>query len=158
MKKKKKNSILRAVRGDLDRAQAVAEGGAAGHGPALLQAVEQRAAPGVAAAGRVGNLAGGRGGNALALAAFPDVAAFAAQGDGQGAHAAREVGQCQTGALAQHVGFVVIDGHPVGQFDELQQLGAVKGGQHLAGVKHEGNARRPELAGVLLHGFAPVAR
>ena len=73
--------VLRAVRGDLDRAQAVAEGGAAGHGPALLQAVEQRAAPGVAAAGRVGNLVGGRGGNALALAAFPDVAAFAAQGE-----------------------------------------------------------------------------
>ena len=64
--------------------------------------------------------------------------------------------QVQTGAVAQHLGLVVVHGNPAGLLDKGQQLLAIEHGQALAGIEHKRNARGLELRGVLLHGITAI--
>ncbi len=79
--------VLAAALGDLERAEAVAQLGAARQRPAALQAVQQRAAQGVAAAGRVDHRGRPRtGGTCVRSPSIPDLAALGAERDDQALH------------------------------------------------------------------------
>ena len=62
------------------------------------------------------------------------------------------------GALAQHLGLVVVDRDPARLLDEAAQLGAVEHRQALARIEDERDAGGGELRGVLQHRVAAVGR
>ena len=136
----------------------VAQGGATSERPALFQAKQQGPAPSIATACGINHRLGLDRGDDGFLATLPHFATVCAQSHHQATHLARYVRMAQTGAVAEHLAFVVVDGDPIGVLNEPGQLFAVEHRQALAGIKHKRNARRFELLRMLQHGIAPIGR
>ena len=64
----------------------------------------------------------------------------------------------QTGAVAEHLAFVVVDSDPIRILNEPGQLLTIEHRQALTWVKHKRDARSFELLRMLQHGVAPIGR
>ena len=90
---------------------------------------------------------------------LPDLAAIGAERHDNALQVpARERLERLAGALAEHLGFVVVQRHPARLIDEAAQLGAVEHRQALARIEDEAGAGVCQLLGVLEHGIAAVGR
>ena len=114
--------VLRAALRDLEGADPVAECRALCQGPALFQAEQQRAAPGVATAGGIDDRFGFHRRYVGFFTVDPYLAPLRAERHDQAPGATRNVGRAPARAIAQHLALVVVDRHPVGLLDEARKV------------------------------------
>src|SRR5215469_4673150 len=150
--------VLRTEMLDLERAHQARETPRGCPVEAVLDAVEQATAESVAAAGRVEHLSGLDRRNLLDLAAVVDLRAVLAARDDQRVDMAGDFVERPAGAMADKIGFVVVDRYVGRKFNRAAQRGAVEERQALARIKDERHAGLRELLDVLNHAVEAVRR
>ena len=150
--------VLPATAGDLERAEQRSQPSGSLPVPALLDAMQQPGAIGVAAAGRVEQCGRLGAGNDDLLAARVDGRSFAAARDDEGARQLGELLDLFAGLVLQQLRLVIVHRHVIGLFDEAQQLVSRKHRHALSRIEYPRNGRLVEFARVLQHAFAPVRR
>ena len=150
--------VLRALRGDFNRAQQAGQAAAGFPAQVVGDAEQQASTVGVAATGRVQHFLGGHDRNVDALAVRIDLRPFFATRDDQRVQAAGDVRQGQARTFHQHFHFIVVGRHIRGFVDEVDQLFAIEAWQLLTRIEHEGDAQLGQVGGVLEHALVAVGR
>lgn len=149
---------LAALVRDLDRTHHRRQRAGALPVPLVGDAVEQAGAVGVAATGRIDDGIRFDAGDFNALSMGVDARTFGTERDDQRLDASSEFFERFPGAIAEQLGFVVVQAGVVGQLQEFQQLVAREHRQLLARIENEGHAVGGEVARMFQHAVAAVRR